>query len=49
MAVIVLLRQELNDRVKKMEESGALGKRKDVYRFLMRAVLTREAICSAGT
>ena len=29
------LRRELNDRVKKMSESRALGKHKDVYRFLM--------------
>jgi hypothetical protein len=29
------LRRELNDRLKKMEESRALGKHKDVYRFLM--------------
>ena len=28
-------RRELNDRVKKIEESRALGKHKDVCRFLM--------------
>ena len=29
------LRRELNDRVKKMKQSRALGKHKEVYRFLM--------------